>query len=116
MHLAVKQGQPCPSVHRFTGNTQPLKVAHHIGFHTLQTGPGLHDPSGWDAESNVLGAFNPVVRPGDLVFQHPGKFLTDAVKIIIRLGNVYLIAAPGVGAAVDKGKLERQGAVKVVEK
>ena len=24
----------------------------------LQTGPGLHDPSGWDAESNVLGAFN----------------------------------------------------------
>ena len=115
MHLAIKQGQPCPPVHRLTGNTQPLEVSHHIGLHPFQAGAGLRNPFGGYAESDVFGAFNAVVAFGDLIFQHPGKFLPDAVKIIIRLGDVYLVAAPGMGTAVDKGKLERQSAVKVVE-
>ena len=111
----MEQGQPRPPVHRLGGNAQPLEVPHHIGLHTLQTGPGLGNPLGRYGESDVFGAFNTVVAFGNLIFQHPGKFLPDAVKIIVRLGNVYLVAALGVGAAVDKGKLERQGAVKVVE-
>ena len=44
VHLAIKQGQPCPTVQRLTGNTQPLEVSHHIGLHPFQAGAGLRDP------------------------------------------------------------------------
>ncbi|MFQ9702253.1 MAG: hypothetical protein ACLR0U_07840 [Enterocloster clostridioformis] len=102
-----------PSAHR---NTQPLEVSHHIGLHPFQAGAGLRDPFGGYAESDILGAFNAVVAFGNLIFQHPGKFLPDAVKIIIRLQDVDLVAAPEWERRLIKGKLERQSAVKIVEK
>ena len=49
------------------------------------------------------------------LFKHPRELRPDAVIVILGRGNVYLVLAPGTGAAVDKGELERQGAVEVVE-
>ena len=52
---------------------------------------------------------------GNLIFQHPGKLIPDAVIVVIRFRDIDLIAAAGMGTTVDKGKLERQRTVKVVE-
>ena len=41
-----------------------------------------------------------------------GIFLPDAVEIVIPLGDIHPVAAPGMGTAVNERKLERQGAVK----
>ena len=63
----------------------------------------------------ILGFDKAVVALCQLVLQHSHVLHPDAVKVILGLWDVHLVLAPGTGAAVDKGKLERQGAVKVVE-
>ena len=92
-----------------------MEVPHHVRLHPVKSGPGLGNPLGGDAKSDIFGAFNAVVAFGDLVFQHPGIFLPDAVEIVIPLGDIHPVAAPGMGTAVNERKLERQGAVKVIE-
>ncbi len=115
MHLAVKQGQPLPPVEGAGGHPQPLEVAHHVGLHTLQPGPVGGDPLGGNAESDVLGTLYAVVALGNLVFQHPHELAPDAVKIIFGHRDIDLIPTPCAGAPIDKGKLERQGAIKVIQ-
>ena len=115
VHLAVEQGQPIPPVKGEGLNAQPMEVAHHIGLHAFQTGAGLGHALGRQAKGDVLCALNAVVALGNLIFQHPGKFLSDAVVLILGGRDIDLVAAAVTGSAVDKGKLERQGAVKVIE-
>ena len=113
--LAVEQGQPLPPIEGLGLHPQPLKVAHDVGLHTLQPRAGSGHVLGGDAESDVLGTLNAVVAFGNLVFQHPGELSPDAVKLVLGGLDIHLVAAPGSGAAIDKGELERQGTVKVVE-
>ena len=115
VELTVEQGQTLPSVEGLGLHPQPLKVAHNIGLHTLQPGAGGGHVLSGDTESDVLGSLNTVVALGNLVFQHPGELGPDAVVLVLGGLDIHLIAAPGAGAAIDKGELERQGAVKVVE-
>ncbi len=61
------------------------------------------------------GTLDPIVRPGDLVFQHPRELATDAIEAVLRLGDIHPVFVPGAGAAVDKGELERQRGIKVIE-
>ena len=61
VHLAVEQSQPPLAVQGLRGHAQPLEVAHHVGLHPLQTGPGLADPIGGQAKGDVLGTLDPVV-------------------------------------------------------
>ena len=114
--LPVKHRQPIPAVQRFRLHPQPLKAALHIGLHALQPGAGAGEVVSGNAESDVLCPVNAVVAPADLPFEHPGKFAPYAVNVIMRRGNVHLIAPGGLRSAVDKGELERDRAVKVIEK
>ena len=115
VHLAVKQGQPPPPVQGLGLHPQPVEVAHHIGLHTLQPWPGLGHTLGGEPKGNIFCALNAVVAFGNLIFQHPGKFLPDAVELVLAGRDVDLITASVTGTAVDKGKLERQGAVKIIK-
>ena len=54
MHLAVKQGQTRPPVHRLGGHAQPLKVAHNVRLHALQPGPRLVQTFRRDAKGNIF--------------------------------------------------------------
>ena len=113
--LAVQQGKTLPPVEGLALYPQPLKVADHVRLYTLQTGPGGGHIFSGDAKGDVLGPFDTVVAFGNLVFQHPRVFRADAVEAVIRLGDIHLVAAPGAAAAVDKGKLERQRTVKIIQ-
>ena len=113
--LAVQQGQTLPPVKGLALYPQPLKVADHVRLYTFQTGTGGGHIFSGDAKGDVLGPFDTVVAFGDLVFQHPRVFRADAVEAVIRLGDIHLVAAPGAAAAVDKGKLERQRTVKIIQ-
>ena len=86
-----------------------------LRLYTFQTGTGGGHIFSGDAKGDVLGPFDTVVAFGDLVFQHPRVFRADAVEAVIRLGDIHLVAAPGAAAAVDKGKLERQRTVKIIQ-
>ena len=92
-----------------------MEVPHHVRLYPVEPGPGLGNPPSRHAERDIFGAFNPVVAPGNLPFEHPHELAPDAVKIVRLGGDVHLIAAGGVGAAVDKGELDGEGAVEVVE-
>ena len=116
MHLTVKQRQPFLPVHRSRGNAQPFQIACHIGLHPFQAGPGLRDPLGRQPKRDIFRPLDAVVAFGNLIFQHTGELGPDAVKVILCRGDIDFVLAPGTGAAVDKGELERQGAVKVIEK
>ena len=116
VHLAVEQRQPFLPVHRSRGNAQPFQIACHIGLHPFQAGPGLRDPLGRQPKRDIFRPLDAVVAFGNLIFQHTGELGPDAVKVILCRGDIDLVLAPGTGAAVDKGELERQGAVKVIEK
>ena len=113
--LAVQQGQTLPPVKGLALYPQSLKVADHVRLYTFQTGTGGGHIFSGDAKGDVLGPFDTVVAFGDLVFQHPRVFRADAVEAVIRLGDIHLVAAPGAAAAVDKGKLERQRTVKIIQ-
>ena len=113
--LAVQQGQTLPPVKGLALYPQPLKVADHVRLYTFQTGTGGGHIFSGDTKGDVLGPFDTVVAFGDLVFQHPCVFRADAVEAVIRLGDIHLVAAPGAAAAVDKGKLERQRTVKIIQ-
>lgn len=78
-------------------------------------GRAVSQAVGGDAERDVLGADDPVVAPGDLPFQHIHILAPDAVKVVVGHGDIDLVPAASPGAVVDKGELEREGAVKVVE-
>ena len=41
MGLSVEHRQPLLTVQRLGLHPQPVEVAHHVGLHTLQPGPGL---------------------------------------------------------------------------
>ena len=115
MKLAVQQGKTLPPVKGLALYPQPLKVADHVRLYTFQTGTGGGHIFSGDTKGDVLGPFDTVVAFGDLVFQHPRVFRADAVEAVIRLGDIHLVAAPGAAAAVDKGKLEWQRAVKIIQ-
>ena len=113
--LAVQQGQTLPPVEGLALYPQPLEVADHVRLYTFQTGPCGGHIFSRDTKGDVLGPFNAVVAFGDLVFQHPRVFRADAVEAVIRLGDIHLVTAPGAAAVVDKGKLERQRTVKIIQ-
>ena len=88
-------------------DAQPVQVAHYIGLHPLQPGPGLAQRPGGDAEGDVLGPVNAIVALGNLPFEHGHELAPDAVKLVRLHGDIHLVPAGGMGTAVDEGELER---------
>ncbi len=116
MGLAVEHRQPLPPVQGIRLHPQAVQVAHHVGLHPLQPGPGLAQRTGGHAKGDVFRPVNAVVALGDLPLEHGHELAPDAVIGVLLVGDIHLVPAGAVGPAVDKGELERQGAVKVVEK
>ena len=116
VHLAVKHRQTVTAIQRLGLHPQPFEVAHDIGLHTAQPGPGLGHAASGQPKGDVLGALNAVVALGDLAFEHLHIFMPDAVELVLLFRDVHLVAVGAAGTAVDKGELKGQGTVEVVEK
>ena len=113
---AVKLCQPRLAVQGLGGHAQAFEVVENVGLNALQTGLGGLEAVGVDAESQVLGLDKTGVASCQLVLQHGGVLHPDAVKIIPLERNVDG-AGKGLlrGCQVQKGQLELNGAVEVVE-
>ena len=99
VHLAMEQGQPLPPVQRLGLNAQTVEVAHHIGLHTLQPGPGLGHTLG--GQATLIRALS--VAACNLVFQHGGKRPTR--ELVWR--RIFTFVTAAVTDRVDKGELDR---------
>ena len=112
----VELGQPGFAVQDLGGHAQPLEVVQHIGLDTLQPGLGGTDAVGLDGKGQVLGLDEAVVAPRQLVLQHLRVLHPDGVKVI-PLGRDGDTVGEGLlgRRQVQKGQLETDGAVKVVE-
>ena len=112
----VKLGQPGFAVQDLGGHAQPLEVVQHIGLDTLQPGLGGTDAVGLDGKGQVLGLDEAVVAPRQLVLQHLRVLHPDGVKVI-PLGRDGDTVGEGLlgRRQVQKGQLETDGAVKIVE-
>ena len=112
---AVEQTQALYPVHGGGGHAQPLEVVDYVDLNALQPGLGGLDAVRVDAEGEVFGLGQAVVPLGKLVLQHLRVFIPDIVELVRPHGND---DAPGTvlgGGQVQKGELEADGAVEVVE-
>ena len=115
VHLAVEHRQTVTAIQGLGLYPQPFEVAHDIGFHTAQPGPGLGHAASGQPKGDVLGALNAVVALGNLAFEHLHIFTPDAVELVLLFRDIHLVAVGAAGTAVDKGELKGQGTVEVVE-
>ena len=112
----VELGQPGFAVQDLGGHAQPLEVVQHIGLDALQPGLGCPDAVCFNAECQVLGLDKAVVAPRQLILEHLAVLGADAVKIIALEGDGNGVGEGPLGRRqVQKGQLEADGAVKVVE-
>ena len=114
VHLPVQHRQPIPAVQRAGLDAQPFQIAHDIRLHAPQPGSRLRRTLGRQAKGDVFVPLNAVVALGDLAFEHFHILAPDAVEIILLCRDIHLVAVGVAAAAVHKGKLERQRAVKII--
>ena len=115
VHLPMQHRQPIPAIQRAGLDAQPFQIAHDIRLHAPQPGTRLRRALGGQAKGDVLVPFNAVVALGDLAFEHFHILAPDAVEVILLRRDIYLVAVGVPAAAVDKGKLKRQRAVKIIQ-
>ena len=92
-----------------------FEIPHNVGLNPFQPGPRRLHAVRRDAEGYQLRADNAVVAFGNLVFQHFHILGPDTVKLVMPRGDIHGVLAFRPGVVVDEGKLEGQGAVKVVQ-
>ena len=90
------------------------------GFQTFQpcerAGLGGFQTVRFNAKSDVLGLDQTVVALGKLIFQHIGIFAPDGVVLVLTLWNVNrLLKFLRIAALIDKGKLDADRGIKIVE-
>ena len=115
MHLPMQHRQPIPAIQRAGLDAQPFQIAHDIRLHAPQPWTRLRHTLGRQAKGNVLVPLNTVVALGDLAFEHFHILTPDAVESILLRRNIHFVAVGIAAAAVDKGKLEWQRAVKIIQ-
>ena len=115
MHLPMQHRQPIPAIQRAGLNAQPFQIAHDIRLHAPQPWTRLRRALGGQAKGDVLVPLNAVVALGDLAFEHFHILAPDAVEVILLRRDIHFVAVGVPAAAVDKGKLERQRAVKIIQ-
>ena len=115
MHLPMQHRKPIPAIQRVGLDSQPFQIAHDIGLHAPQPGTRLRHALGRQAKGDVLVPLNAVVALGDLAFEHFHILAPDAVEVILLCRDIHLVAVGAAAASVDKGKLERQRTVKIIQ-
>ena len=109
--------QPFVAGQRLSLHTESFEIVENIRFDTIQlcfcgtNGVSLH------TEGDVLTLEQTVVAFGELILEHIGIFLADVIERILLFGNGDLFSElSDVGFLVDKRELNKDGAVKVVQK
>ena len=115
-HL-VQDRQPLIAAERVRPDAQHLEISQDIRLHPLQPGLGRFQALRLHAEGDVLGLGQAVVALGELISEHIRVFLPDAVVGVdlLRDANGPLVFLH-VGALIEEGELDVDGAVKIVEK
>ena len=111
----MQHRKPIPAIQRMGLDSQPFQIAHDIGLHAPQPGTRLCHALGRQAKGDVLIPFNAVIALGDLAFEHFHILAPDAVEVILLCRDIHLVAVGAAAASVDKGKLERQRTVKIIQ-
>ena len=112
----MEQAQTLRAAHGRGGHAQPLEVVEDVGLNALQPGLGGSDVLTVDAKREILGLGEAVVALRQLVLQHIRVFLPHIVKAVLLQGNDDIPGKAVLGGGqVQKGQLEADGAVKVVE-
>ena len=111
----MQDAQPIPAIQGAGLNAQPFQVAHDIRLHAPQPWTRLCRTLGGQAKGDVFVPLNAVVALGDLAFEHFHILAPDAVEIILLRRDIHFVAVGIAAAAVDKGKLEWQRAVKIIQ-
>ena len=109
--------QPFQPVQRSRLDAQGLKVVQHIRFHTLQAHFRGTQVVRLNAKGDILAFGKAVVAFFELVFNHL-RVLTPDVVILVPLGrdrNAFGKVLH-IGPLVDKGELDADGGIKVIEK
>ena len=108
--------KPFMAVQHLCAYTHSLEVVDNIGLNALQSGLGSLQIVCINSECEILGLHKTVVTSGELVLQHLSIFLSNAVEFIT-LGRDRNTLSKGLlrSCQVHKGKLELNGAVKVIQ-
>ena len=97
-------------------NAQTLEIVHQINLDTLQTGLGLLDVIGINAEGDILRFRQTVISLGKLTLKHLRVFLADIIKAVILIGNNNrLLEALSPGSQVQERKLKMDTGIEVVQ-
>ena len=113
----MQKPQPLDAVQRLRRHAQALEVVENVGLDAIQPGPGRFQALGLHAKGQVLGLDQAVVALGQLVFQKVRILFADAVELVAPQGDGNAVGVGVLGSChVDKGQLETDGGVKIVEK
>ena len=117
VELAVQKLQPFQPIERNRLDAQPLKVVQHIRLHALQPHFRGTQIVRLNAKGDVLPLGKAVIAFFELAFEHFCVLAPDVV-IFIALGRDRNAFGKilHVGPLVDKGELDADGGIKVIEK
>ena len=117
VELAVQKLQPFQPVQRSRLDAQGLKVVQYIRFHTLQAHFRGTQVVRLNAKGDILPFGKAVISFFKLIFEH-FRILTPDVIVLVPLGRDgnALGKVLHIGPLVDKGELDADGGIKVIEK
>ena len=117
MEHLVEHRQPLIAVERVGPDPQHLEIRQDIRLDTFQPGLGRFEAVRLHPESDVLGLNQTVVSLGELIPEHIGILLPDAIIGVHLFRDLDgPLALLQVGPLVKEGELDVDGAVEVVEK
>ena len=113
----IQDFQPFHPIQGIGGHAQDLEVVQNIRLDALQLRPCHCQIVSLNGKGNVLGLEKPIVSLRQLVVQHLRVFHANIIKsVILRFDLDDLLILPHAAFLVDKGQLEMDAAVKVIEK
>ena len=112
----MKHRKAFSTVHRLSKYAHNLEVAQNIGFDTFKLRLCFFQGLFFDPECDILGLDKSVIALCKLIFQHFCVFLTNIVEFVVLTVNFKLaVKLLNIGYLIEKGKLNIDGTVKIVE-
>ena len=113
---AVQKMQPLPAVKQRRGDAHALEVGQNVQLDSVKARSGRLETVRPDAEGQVLDPFDAVAASGKLIAENLRVFAPDPFRPIPANGDMDAVfKAVRVGVPVQKGELEMDGAVEIVE-
>ena len=113
----IQDFQPFHPIQGIGGHAQDLEVVQNIRLDALQLRPCHCQIVSLNGKGNVLGLEKPIVPLRQLVVQHLRVFHANIIEgVVLRFDLDDLLILPHAAFLVDKGQLEMDAAVEVIEK